>query len=161
MAPMAAAEAVRFHRAHQDAWLESVFFRVHTRCAIYVSRAFNARARHIFEVLCALVAVCGLGQSDPFPPATLNNSCAGVLVGLHMRFATISTSLSDALESARDDIEYDLPRSQPYIIGIVVVYGPSCFDAFSHANSCETNDQHERTEMYLYSREHGKHLEPE
>ncbi|KAJ8601420.1 hypothetical protein CTAYLR_005935 [Chrysophaeum taylorii] len=83
---LAAAEAVRFHRAHQDAWLESVFFRVHTRCAVSVSRAFGARSRRVFEVACALVAAGGLGM----------------LVGLHQRY-TGSTELSRALRAAKID----------------------------------------------------------
>lgn len=54
----AVGEALHFH---QDVWLESVFFRVHTRCAVWVSKVFPTRARRFFEVLCALLAACGLG----------------------------------------------------------------------------------------------------
>lgn len=69
----------------QDAWLESVFFKVHRRCAITVSRVVDARARRAFEMVCALVAVGGLY----------------VLVGLHDRYVEPTSPLSDALETAR------------------------------------------------------------
>ena len=110
-----------------DAWLESVFFRVHTRCAMSVSRVMGVRSRRVFEGVCALIAAGGIG----------------LLVGLHRRYDG-PTAVSAALAEARWALEGREPsrRLRAYAVEIVL--------RSDEDESCAVAGKN-----YWYSRERG------